>query len=148
MNVTPVMPEAQETSGGILSDDAAASSSPSAPLIEGKALINMIVGCLDDGKADDILTIDLAGKSSFADAMVIASGRSNRQVAALAGRLSREAKEQNLGRVNVEGLPQADWVLIDFGDVIVHLFRPEVREFYNLEKMWSDGIGLAPPQAK
>ncbi|MEM6833440.1 MAG: ribosome silencing factor [Pseudomonadota bacterium] len=99
--------------------------------------MDFVLAGLEDGKAEDILTIDLKGKSSFADAMIIASGRSNRQVAALADRLTRDAKDIGLGRLSVEGLPQADWVLIDFGELIVHLFRPEVRTFYNLEKMWA-----------
>ncbi len=126
----------------MLSDDTAALGTSQlaqtgvAPL-EGRALIDFVLAGLEDGKAEDILTIDLKGKSSFADAMIIASGRSNRQVAALADRLTRDAKDIGLGRLSVEGLPQADWVLIDFGELIVHLFRPEVRTFYNLEKMWA-----------
>lgn len=142
MNVTPGMPASDETPGTLLGDDAATHRSALHSPLEGQALIDMITTCLDDGKAEEILTIDLKGKSSFADAMVIASGRSNRQVASLADQLSRKAKEHNFGRVGIEGLPQADWVLIDFGEVIVHVFRPEVREFYNLEKMWGEGIGL------
>lgn len=142
LNVTPVMPASQETSGTLHGDDAAAQSPAPAASLTGDALIASVTACLEDGKAEDILTIDLKGKSSFADAMVIASGRSNRQVAALADRLVRDAKDQGMGRVAVEGLPQADWVLIDFGEIIVHLFRPEVREFYNLEKMWGEGVGL------
>lgn len=142
LNVTPVMPASQETSGTMLGEDATAQSPSKAAPMTSEALIDLITASLDDGKAEDVLTIDLVGKSSFADAMVIASGRSNRQVAALADRLVRQGKEHGMGRVAVEGLPQADWVLIDFGEIIVHLFRPEVREFYNLEKMWGEGIGL------
>ena len=94
---------------------------------------------LDDDQAVETVSIPLAGKSSIADHMVVASGRSTRQVAAMAGKLAERIKRE-LGRpVQVEGLPHADWVLIDAGDVIVHLFRPEVREFYNLERMWSFG---------
>ncbi|MEO0412297.1 MAG: ribosome silencing factor [Pseudomonadota bacterium] len=137
MNVTPVTPEARSQAGTVLSENTAALNDHAAPL-EGEALITFIVANLDDGKAEDILTIDLLGKSSFADAMIIASGRSNRQVAALSDRLTRAAKNHGMNRLAVEGLPQADWVLIDFGEVIVHLFRPEVRSFYNLEKMWSE----------
>jgi ribosome-associated protein len=81
--------------------------------------------------------IDLKGKSSLADAVIIASGRSQRHVAAIADRLLRTLKEHGYGKASVEGLPHADWVLIDAGDVIVHLFRPEVRAFYNIEKIWS-----------
>lgn len=91
---------------------------------------------LDEDKAEDIVVIDLAGKSSFADRMVIASGRSARHVGAMADRLTERLKAMGL-RVTVEGQPQCDWVLLDAGDVVVHLFRPEVRAFYNLEKMWA-----------
>ena len=103
-------------------------------------LSELIIHTLDADKAEDITTIDLAEKTLIADYMVIASGRSSRQVAALADRLLRKLKETGLGNCQVEGLPQADWVLIDAGDVIVHIFRPEVREFYNLEKMWSTAM--------
>ena len=95
---------------------------------------------LDDDKVFDVITIDLRGKSSLADYMVIGSGRSQRHVASSAGHLGDQLKEDGFGRATMEGLPAADWVLIDAGDVIVHLFRPEVREFYNLEKMWSPDL--------
>jgi ribosome-associated protein len=92
---------------------------------------------LDDDQAVDIVSIPLGGKSSIADYMVIASGRSTRQVASMAQKLSERIKRE-LGRhVRIEGLPVADWVLIDADDVIIHLFRPEVRTFYNLERMWA-----------
>ena len=107
------------------------------------ALHAMILQSLDDDQAVETITIPLAGKSSIADHMVIASGRSTRQVASMAEKLSRRIKEQFHRSPRVEGLPTADWVLIDAGDVIVHLFRPEVRSFYNLERMWS--FGDAPP---
>ena len=107
------------------------------------ALHAMILQSLDDDQAVEAITIPLAGKSSIADHMVIASGRSTRQVASMAEKLSRKIKEQFHRSPRVEGLPTADWVLIDAGDVIVHLFRPEVRSFYNLERMWS--FGDAPP---
>ena len=104
-----------------------------------EALHTLILKCLEDGQAEDVVTIPLAGKSAIADHMVIASGRSTRQVAALAQRIETEVK-QKLGRlVRIEGLASADWVLIDAHDVIVHLFRPEVRSFYNLERMWGFG---------
>ena len=96
-----------------------------------------MVGRLDEDKAEDIVVIDMKGKSPLADTLVIASGRSQRHVAALAEHLQRALKEGGFGRARVEGLPQADWVLIDVGDVIVHLFRPEVRAFYQIEKIWS-----------
>ncbi|PHS26689.1 MAG: ribosome silencing factor [Robiginitomaculum sp.] len=97
----------------------------------------LIVSTLDADKAEDIVCIDLHEKSSVTDIMIIASGRSQRHVGALADHILRTLKEQGLGRVEVEGLPSCDWVLVDAGDVILHLFRPEVRGFYNLEKMWS-----------
>ena len=92
---------------------------------------------LDDDKAVDVFTIDLAGKTSIADFMVVATGTSTRQVGAMADHMVQQIKAGGFGRPGVEGLSQCDWVLIDAGDVIVHLFRPEVRDFYNLEKMWS-----------
>ena len=100
-------------------------------------LHELVLRSLDDDKALDVVSIPLAGKSSIADHMVIASGRSSRQVASMAQKLSERIK-QDMGRpVRVEGLPVADWVLIDADDVIVHIFRPEVRSFYNLERMWA-----------
>ena len=90
-------------------------------------------------KAEDIVTINLSGKSSIADFMVVATGRSNRHVASTAEQVIKDLEKAHVSRVRVEGLRQGDWVLIDGGDVIVHLFRPEVREHYNLEKMWSAG---------
>lgn len=92
---------------------------------------------LEDAIAEEIVTIDLAGKTSMGDFMVIASGRSHRHVGAIADQLMRKLKEVRHSRAHVEGLESCDWVLVDTGDIIVHLFRPEVREFYNLEKMWS-----------
>ena len=112
------------------------------------ALHKMILSSLDDDQAVETVTIPLAGKSSIADHMVIASGRSTRQVASMAQKLSEKIKTE-LGRSpRIEGLPTADWVLIDAGDVIVHLFRPEVRSFYNLERMWAFGdapVAVADP---
>jgi len=102
-----------------------------------EALHDLVLRSLDDDKAVEIVSIPLSGKSNIADYMVIASGRSTRQVAAMAQKLSERIKRE-LGRgVRIEGLPVADWVLIDADDVIVHLFRPEVRSFYNLERMWA-----------
>ena len=100
-------------------------------------LQDLITRTLQDGSAEDIVSIDLAGKSSIADAMIIASGRSSRHVGALAERLMIALKQSGAPRLAVEGERQADWVLVDAGDVIVHLFRAETRLFYNLEKMWS-----------
>jgi ribosome-associated protein len=90
-------------------------------------------------KGEDIITIDLTGKSSIADSMVVATGRSNRHVASIAEQVVKDLEKAGVQRVRVEGLKQGDWVLIDAGDVIVHVFRPEVRAHYNLEKMWSAG---------
>ena len=113
-----------------------------------EALHTLVLQSLDDDKALDLVDIDLEGKTEVADHMVIASGRSTRQVAAMAQKLSERIK-RDLGRtVRIEGLPAADWVLVDAGDVVVHLFRPEVRTFYNLEKMWAvpDAGHLNPKQ--
>ena len=108
-------------------------------------LLKLVLTQLDDDQAQDIVTIDLKGKSSIADHMVIASGRSTRQVAAIAQKLAEKIKQAGFGPVKLEGLPAADWVLLDAGDIVVHLFRPEVRSFYNLERMWA--FGDAPPVA-
>lgn len=110
-----------------------------------EALRRLILAALDEGKAEDVVAIDLAGKTSVADAMVIASGRSSTQVAALADRVARALKDSGRPAPGIEGLPQADWVLIDAGDVVAHIFRPEVRAFYNLEKMWG---GDRPAEAR
>ena len=100
-------------------------------------LLKRILSSLDDDKAEDLVTIDLTGRSSLCDAIVVATGRSARHVNALAENLARRLKEWGMGGVRVEGLGQGDWVLIDAGDVIVHLFREEVRAYYDLEGMWS-----------
>lgn len=107
------------------------------PVPQATDLHNLILASLDQDKAEDIVSLDLTGKSSLADYMIIASGRSNRQVAAMAEHVQERVRDAGFGKPRMEGLPQADWVLIDAGDVIVHLFRPEVRAFYELEKMWS-----------
>lgn len=108
-------------------------------------LLSLVLKQLDDDQAQDVVTIDLEGKSSIADHMVIASGRSTRQVASMAQKLAETVKQNGHGPVRLEGLPAADWVLIDAGDVVVHIFRPEVRSFYNLERMWA--FGDTPPVA-
>ena len=99
-------------------------------------LLKLVLQQLDDDQAQEVVSIDLKGKSSIADHMVIASGRSTRQVASMAQKLAEKIKHSG-GRARIEGLPNADWVLLDADDVIVHLFRPEVRSFYNLERMWA-----------
>ena len=129
-----------------------ASATPSAPSETSTAtseelspLARLVADRLEQDKAEDILEIDLSGKSPMADSMIVASGRSHRHVTALADHVSRELKQNGASKVRVEGLPNADWVLIDAGDVIVHIFRPEVREFYNLERIW--GPEAAAPGA-
>lgn len=103
------------------------------------ALHDLILASLDDDQAMEVVSLALEGKSSIADYMVIASGRSTRQVASMAQKLAERVKHGGYGHPRIEGLPAADWVLIDAGDVVVHLFRPEVRTFYNLERMWNFG---------
>jgi len=111
------------------------------------ALLKDIVHWLDEAKAEEVVTIDLAGKSSIGDFMVVATGRSDRHVGAIAEQIGRKLREQGLGRVRIEGMEACDWVLIDTGDIIVHVFRDEVREFYNLEKMWSADRPVEPTTA-
>jgi ribosome-associated protein len=107
-----------------------------AGLTDGSPLLSTILASLDDDKAEDIVTIPLAGKSDLADHMVVASGRSSRQVQAIADKLAERVKASHGIACRSEGAEVGDWVLIDAGDVIVHVFRPEVRDFYQLEKMW------------
>ncbi len=109
------------------------------PIIDVESLHRLVLQSLDDDQAVEIISIPLAGKSSIADHMVIASGRSTRQVASMATKLAQKIKDEVGRSPRIEGLPAADWVLIDADDVIVHLFRPEVRSFYNLERMWAFG---------
>ncbi|MFP6754267.1 MAG: ribosome silencing factor [Alphaproteobacteria bacterium] len=97
----------------------------------------MIVAMLEDDKAEDLSIVNLIGKTAIADYMIIASGRSQRHVGSIADHMTERLKEAGVARVGIEGRQRADWVLLDVGDVIVHLFRPEVRDFYNLEKMWA-----------
>ena len=107
-------------------------------------LLKIVEKSLDADKAEDIISIDLAGKSSIADYMVIATGRSARQLASMAQHLDEKLTKSGIKKVSVEGLTQGEWVLLDGGDVIVHLFKPDVRRFYNLEKMW--GVELPEPE--
>jgi ribosome-associated protein len=122
-----------------LADPVHAPAAVSAQPVDVQALHKLVMQSLDDDQAVEVVTIPLAGKSSIADHMVIASGRSSRQVASMAAKLADKIKQQFGRIVRIEGLPVADWVLIDADDVIVHLFRPEVRTFYNLERMWAFG---------
>ncbi len=109
--------------------------------LQDKKILNIVQNALDDMKAEDVITIDLAGKTSIASYMVVASGTSNRHVASIAQKIE-EALKAGGYRCAIEGEAKADWVLIDAFDVIVHIFRPEVREFYNLEKMWQSAANL------
>jgi ribosome-associated protein len=119
-------------------------ATPSRPVLPTPEDVMALVGrSLDDDQAEGVVVIDLAGKSSMADFLVIASGRSTRHVGAMAEHLRERLKTAGLPGVEVEGLPHCDWVLIDGGDVIVHVFRPEIRAFYNLEKMW----GVESPES-
>jgi ribosome-associated protein len=97
----------------------------------------LVLDALDDAKAENAIAIDLHGKTSIADHMIIASGRSDRHVGAIAEQIIQRLKDEGHGAARVEGMPLCEWVLIDAGDVIVHVFKPEIRGFYNLEKMWS-----------
>ena len=101
------------------------------------SILETILAQLDDAKAEQVVTIPLDDKTAIADTMVVASGRSNRHVGAIADQLVEKLKEAGHRDLKVEGMPQCDWVLVDAGDVVVHIFRPEVRSFYNIEKLWS-----------
>ena len=101
------------------------------------AILTTVLNSLSDAKAEDVVSIDLRGKTSIGDYMVVASGRSQRHVGAIADQIRDKLKDSGYRDIRIEGLPHCDWVLIDSGDVIVHIFRPDVRQFYNLEKMWS-----------
>ncbi len=107
------------------------------PSLSQSALHTVALAALDDAKAEEIVTIDLTGKTSLADTMIVASGRSQRHVGAVADQLIEKLKGEGVCGTRVEGMELCDWVLVDAGDVIVHIFRPEVRAFYNLEKMWA-----------
>lgn len=114
----------------IITAPLAPTAAPERPMIE------VILNCLDDAKAEETVAVDITGKSSLADHMVVTSGRSQRHVGAVADQVIKALREAGYDKPRVEGLPHCDWVLVDSGDVIVHIFRPEVREFYNIEKMW------------
>lgn len=128
-------------------NETAAGKSGAAPKdVTSEELLEIILASLEDDKAEDIEQIDLRGKTSIGDYMVVCSGRSSRQVSAISEKLVDKLK-QDLGRLSrIEGKATGDWVLIDTGDIIVHVFRPEVREFYQMEKMWQDGISPDKPQ--
>ena len=135
----------EETRAGVT--PAAAATTQAQPLLPDAAQIaDAVHHSLDDSKAEDIVVIDIREKSSLADIMVVASGRSHRHVGAIADRLIEDLDKAGVHAPRVEGLPHCDWVLIDAGDVLVHVFRPEVRGFYALERMWaSEPMGARPP---
>ena len=124
----------------------ASSAKPTANVPGSARLLAEITHWLDEAKAEEIVTIPLEGKSTLGDYMVIATGRSDRHVGAIADQLHQKIKQSGVPRVRVEGKETCDWVLIDTGDIIVHVFRPEVREFYNLEKMWKAELPAADAQ--
>ena len=126
--------------------ETAPTATPAEPILTIPGSLHaLIINQLEEDQAQDLVSIPLEGKSTIADHMVIASGRSTRQVAAMAQKLAEKVKHSGQPSPRIEGLPAADWVLIDAGDVVVHLFRPEVRSFYNLERMW--GFGDEPQRA-
>jgi ribosome-associated protein len=142
MTQAHVSPAAAHAAHGAQPIDPVATDAPAA---QPGSLHALVLDQLDQDQAQDLISIPLEGKSSIADHMVIASGRSTRQVAAMAQKLAERIKREGRITPRIEGLPAADWVLIDVGDVVVHLFRPEVRSFYNLERMW--GFGESAPVA-
>jgi ribosome-associated protein len=105
--------------------------------------LSLILSRLEDMKAEETVTIDLRGKSAYSDYMIVTTGRANRHVGAIAENVTKGLKENGVKNIHVEGMPNCDWVLIDSGDVIVHVFRPEVREFYNLERLWTQNPAVA-----
>ncbi len=129
-----VLPKSQKTPRKTTTEAAALKAQTDAD-----KTLNMVLSRLDDMKAEETITIDLRGKSAFSDYMIVTSGRANRHVGAIAENVEKGLKENGITNIHVEGLPNCDWVLIDSGDVIVHVFRPEVREFYNLERLWTQG---------
>src|SRR3954452_1952591 len=137
-SVLPKVPRKAKTARKTSTQAAALKAQPDAD-----KTLNMILSRLDDMKAEETVTIDLRCKSAFRDYMIVTSGRANRQVGAIAENVTKGLKENGVKGIHVEGLPNCDWVLIDSGDVIVHVFRPEVREFYNLERLWTQNPAAA-----
>jgi ribosome-associated protein len=129
-----VLPKAQKTARKTSTQNAALKAQPDAD-----KTLNLILSRLEDMKAEETVTIDLRGKSAFSDYMVVTTGRANRHVGAIAENVLKSLKDNGIKNIHIEGLPNCDWVLIDSGDVVVHVFRPEVREFYNLERLWIQG---------
>jgi len=133
---------ATPASSKVVSKKLIAKTTPATKVADKKAvaMLKLVLKSLDEDKAEDVVSIDLRLKTPISDYMVVASGRSQRHVGALADHLARRLKKAGYGHAHVEGMKQGDWVLIDGGDVVVHIFRPEVRDFYKLEKMWSADI--------
>ncbi len=138
MDVKVLKPARAKPAGA--SEKAVAKKAQKADTGKSSEMLALVLESLDEDKAEDVVSIDLTGKTPIADHMVVASGRSQRHVGAVADHLVRRLKEAGFGTSQVEGMKQGDWVLIDGGDVVIHVFRPEVREFYKLEKMWSADI--------
>lgn len=133
MNSSPTRSGADKATNPQSGSATAESSSQSTD----KSMIDVVLQSLEDAKAEDTISIDITGKSSLSDYMVVTSGRSHRHVGAVADQVTRALKDNGFGTARVEGLPNCDWVLVDAGDVVLHIFRPEVREFYNIEKLWA-----------
>jgi ribosome-associated protein len=137
-----VLPKADLKAGNNTGKSARKTSTEAAALKaqpDADKTLSTILARLDDMKAEETVTIDLRGKSAYSDYMVVSTGRSNRHVGSIAENVAKGLKESGLRNIHIEGLPNCDWVLIDSGDVVVHVFRPEVREFYNLERLWTQG---------
>jgi ribosome-associated protein len=137
-----VLPKVSKPAAKTATKTARKTSTPTAALKaqpDADKTLKLILSRLDDMKAEETVTIDLRGKSAFSDYMIVTSGRANRHVGAIAENVAKSLKENGIKGLHIEGLPNCDWVLIDSGDVILHVFRPEVREFYNLERLWTQG---------
>lgn len=140
-------PATKSTSAAIATRQKAIAAKQTADRKHVAAMLKLVTSSLEDDKAENIIAIDLNGKTPMADYMVVASGRSGRHVAAVADHLMRRLKTEGFGLARAEGMTQGDWVLIDAGDIVIHVFRPEVREFYRLEKMWAADIPDDQPAA-
>ena len=141
-----VLPKVSKPAAKTATKTARKTSTPTAALKaqpDADKTLKLILSRLDDMKAEETVTIDLRGKSAFSDYMIVTSGRANRHVGAIAENVTKALKENGIKNIHVEGLPNCDWVLIDSGDVVVHVFRPEVREFYNLERLWTQNPAAA-----
>ena len=147
----PALPEAGKSPGGPRKKTIVAGPKPAAPRARKvktapsqlDKLQAVIVASLEDDKAENVVTLDLEGKAMFCDRMVIASGLADRQITAMAQHLQEKLREAGLKRVQIEGAGGSDWVLIDAGDIIIHLFKPEARAMYALEKMWGEELDEA-----